>query len=359
MRTRPGRHTLRDYPHVGPGPRCHRRWRGRRSQGRGAAGAPAQVRRLVVPQGQAGPRRGRRGRPPSARSPRRPASRSGSGCRCRRRPTCSRRPRQAVHYWAGHVVGDHDVSTYQANDEIDDVGWVPLDEAAGLLSYRDDRDVLGRPRDVTQDHDRWSVLRHAKALSRKQLGRRRPRAAARPTRAQAQAKSLIAAAGGVRHHPGASPPPAPAACRPCSRTPTSTCSTASQTVALSEEHVDEDAVQCAARRPARGHRSRPSCAPTGRCCRVLLDAPRRRRSPARPGGVAGRAPPQGGDPRRGARTRPPDLRFRVTSGLAPRGTVAKPCVSVHLSFTGTDGSRHLAFLGSGVSVPLRTPGASK
>ena len=30
-----------------------------------------------------------------------------------------------VHYWRATVVGDHDVTTYRANDEIDDVAWVP------------------------------------------------------------------------------------------------------------------------------------------------------------------------------------------------------------------------------------------
>ena len=67
MRTRPGRPTLRDYPHGGSRarrggsrPGCDRRGSGGGAQGHGAARAPPQVRRLVVPQGQAGPRRGRR-----------------------------------------------------------------------------------------------------------------------------------------------------------------------------------------------------------------------------------------------------------------------------------------------------------
>ncbi len=38
------------------------------------------------------------------------------------------RPKR-VHYWAGRVVGDDDVSTYRPNDEIDDVGWFDLDKA--------------------------------------------------------------------------------------------------------------------------------------------------------------------------------------------------------------------------------------
>ena len=35
-----------------------------------------------------------------------------------------------VHYWVGHVVGDDDLSTYQANDEVDDLGWFLPDDAA-------------------------------------------------------------------------------------------------------------------------------------------------------------------------------------------------------------------------------------
>ena len=31
---------------------------------------------------------------------------------------------KTVHYWVGHVVGDDDVSSYQVNDEVDDLGWL-------------------------------------------------------------------------------------------------------------------------------------------------------------------------------------------------------------------------------------------
>ena len=43
-----------------------------------------------------------------------------------------------VHYWVGHVLGDDDVSGYEVNDEIDDVGWFRLarGEAAADLPRR-------------------------------------------------------------------------------------------------------------------------------------------------------------------------------------------------------------------------------
>src|SRR3954468_17341633 len=42
---------------------------------------------------------------------------------------------KTVQYWIGRPVGDHDVSAYQPNDEVDEVTWVPLDKARRVLSY--------------------------------------------------------------------------------------------------------------------------------------------------------------------------------------------------------------------------------
>ncbi len=47
-----------------------------------------------------------------------------------------------VHYWVGHVLGDDDLSSYQVNDEIDDLGWFSLEAAAEQLTYLDDIDLL-------------------------------------------------------------------------------------------------------------------------------------------------------------------------------------------------------------------------
>ena len=72
-----------------------------------------------------------------------------------------------VSYWTGHVVGG-DISTYQPNDEIDDVEWVPLQKAADWLTYRRDRETLTEFQLVRSKSTPLVVLRHGKARSRKQ-----------------------------------------------------------------------------------------------------------------------------------------------------------------------------------------------
>jgi 8-oxo-dGTP diphosphatase len=145
-----------------------------------------------------------------------------------------------VHYWRASVVGDHDVSTYVANDEIDDVAWVPLDEAAALLSYERDRDVLAAL-EGSRKTSPLVVLRHAKALSRKKWDGDDPD---RPLtdEGHSQAKSLTAvlAAYGVTRVVTSSSTRCVQTVQPYVD---EHVLTASQTVALSEEHVDEDAVQ--------------------------------------------------------------------------------------------------------------------
>ena len=49
-----------------------------------------------------------------------------------------------VRYWAMRVVG---IEPWAPNDEIDQRRWVTLDEAAELLTYAHDRDLLDRLRD--------------------------------------------------------------------------------------------------------------------------------------------------------------------------------------------------------------------
>jgi 8-oxo-dGTP diphosphatase len=72
-----------------------------------------------------------------------------------------------VDYWAGRVVGSDDVSSYRPNSEIDEVRWVPLDDAAKLLTYDRDRMTL----DESGPHLRKShplvVVRHGRSRSRK------------------------------------------------------------------------------------------------------------------------------------------------------------------------------------------------
>jgi 8-oxo-dGTP diphosphatase len=78
-----------------------------------------------------------------------------------------------VFYWQGWVVGDDDVSGYLVNHEIDEVAWVPLDEAPERLTYPRDRDTLAEARKRARKTRALVVLRHASARSRKSWGKRR------------------------------------------------------------------------------------------------------------------------------------------------------------------------------------------
>jgi 8-oxo-dGTP diphosphatase len=74
---------------------------------------------------------------------------------------------KTVHYWMGRVVGDDDVSGYLVNHEIDDVEWLPWDEALARLSYEHDRETLAEARAFRRKSHPLVVLRHAEARSRK------------------------------------------------------------------------------------------------------------------------------------------------------------------------------------------------
>ncbi len=145
-----------------------------------------------------------------------------------------------VHYWRAHVIGDHDVSTYEPNDEIDDVAWVPVEEAAGLLSYQRDRDVLAAL-PTSKKTTPLVVLRHAKALSRKKWDGSDPE---RPLTDEGlqQAKGLtpLLAAYGVTRVVTSSSTRCVQTVQPYVDEHVLTCS---ETVALSEEHVHEEAVR--------------------------------------------------------------------------------------------------------------------
>lgn len=56
------------------------------------------------------------------------------------------RPKR-VRYWAMEVLSGE----FASNDEVDEVRWTRLDEAAGLLSYRHDDEVLAGLRRL-RDH---------------------------------------------------------------------------------------------------------------------------------------------------------------------------------------------------------------
>ncbi len=72
-----------------------------------------------------------------------------------------------VHYWVGRVVGGDDVSSYAANDEIDEVAWVPLAEAAARLTYPYDVDSLAELETLGKKSYPLVVLRHVRARPRR------------------------------------------------------------------------------------------------------------------------------------------------------------------------------------------------
>jgi 8-oxo-dGTP diphosphatase len=74
---------------------------------------------------------------------------------------------KTVHYWTGRVVGDHDVSGYRPNAEIDAVEWVPWDDVPARLTYEHDRETLAEARPLRRKTRAFVVLRHGKARSRK------------------------------------------------------------------------------------------------------------------------------------------------------------------------------------------------
>ncbi|MBZ5738467.1 NUDIX hydrolase [Nocardioides mangrovi] len=74
---------------------------------------------------------------------------------------------KTVSYWVGRAVGDPDVSGYRPNDEIDQVAWVPYDEARTLLSYEHDRVTLREAYPLRRKTHAVVVLRHGDARSRK------------------------------------------------------------------------------------------------------------------------------------------------------------------------------------------------
>jgi 8-oxo-dGTP pyrophosphatase MutT (NUDIX family)/phosphohistidine phosphatase SixA len=107
--------------------------------------------------------------------------------------------RKTVHYWIARTTAGDDVSGYVANDEIDEVAWVPIEKAAKLLSYRRDRRVLAQALENRKRTRTLIVLRHANARSRRRWhrdDRLRPLLAA--GHRQAEQLSHVLAAYGVR-----------------------------------------------------------------------------------------------------------------------------------------------------------------
>ena len=73
---------------------------------------------------------------------------------------------KTVRYWTGHVVGDKDISGFQANSEIDAVAWVDLARARQKLSYDHDVETLEEALAQPRQTRTFVVLRHGVARSR-------------------------------------------------------------------------------------------------------------------------------------------------------------------------------------------------
>ncbi|GAB2450859.1 NUDIX hydrolase [Nocardioides hungaricus] len=106
---------------------------------------------------------------------------------------------KSVAYWTGRVVGSDDVGGYRPNAEIDQVRWVPYDEAQDLLSYGHDRDTLRAAHRLRRRTHAVVILRHGDARSRKAWRRQddRLRPLLQAGRQQAQRVIPVLAAYGV------------------------------------------------------------------------------------------------------------------------------------------------------------------
>ena len=74
---------------------------------------------------------------------------------------------KVVHFWTGHVLSGGDVEAYEPNAEVDDVRWLGWDAAEQLLTYRRDRELLAAARPLARRATPVLVLRHGKAVARK------------------------------------------------------------------------------------------------------------------------------------------------------------------------------------------------
>ncbi len=72
---------------------------------------------------------------------------------------------KVVYYWTGEVTGGE----FVPNDEVDEIRWLPVEEAKALMSYELDRQVLAKAqkRFNTPTTSRILYVRHARAHDRK------------------------------------------------------------------------------------------------------------------------------------------------------------------------------------------------
>lgn len=94
--------------------------------------------------------------------------------------------KKEVHYWVATIVDEH---KHKADNEIDDVVWMPVTKALKKLTYSDERALLKKALNVV-DTTPFVIVRHGKAMERKNWTARdqlRPMKA----RGRRQSKELI------------------------------------------------------------------------------------------------------------------------------------------------------------------------
>jgi 8-oxo-(d)GTP phosphatase len=105
---------------------------------------------------------------------------------------------KVVDYWSARPVGQDDMEPFVPNKEVDEIRWVGTREAADLLTYDHDREVLESFSALRERQGHRSrtlvVLRHAKAAARNGYADdlERPLTAAGAERARAVAPLLAA-----------------------------------------------------------------------------------------------------------------------------------------------------------------------
>jgi 8-oxo-dGTP pyrophosphatase MutT (NUDIX family)/phosphohistidine phosphatase SixA len=93
------------------------------------------------------------------------AVRLGRPLKSQRYPVAGGRMK-TVHYWVARTIDGDDTTTYSPNEEIDQVLWVPFDQADALLTYPHDQRTLAEAVRKRRRTSTVVVLRHAQARSR-------------------------------------------------------------------------------------------------------------------------------------------------------------------------------------------------
>ena len=92
-----------------------------------------------------------------------------------------------VHYWRATAFGDEG---FIANEEVDEIAWVPVDEAAAHLTYERDADVVAAAAAAPVTIP-LIVLRHTQAVKRSDYSGKRDQERPLSGRGRTNAKQLV------------------------------------------------------------------------------------------------------------------------------------------------------------------------